>query len=325
MLDYLLYCQFLARKITKLNKMKHSIYKLLVKSLQILPFKKKIFELIKKNDFLNNKLYKDLKFEGDFMVEIDKDKKFVLHHFGGRIENETYWKGLFNTFEYEMGWIWIMLSKKSHVILDIGANTGIYSLVAKTVNPSSEIYAFEPSRNTFSKLIQNISTNQFNIRSFDIALSNTTGTSTFYDSFDPNQTSASMSDKMHQLWENFNVNSYEVKTIKGIDFVTQNNIKSIDILKIDVEMFEPQVIEGFGDVLFKHRPYIFIEVLSNDIAEKLNLLFKDEFAYYHLSDKNIMCRKNQLEMVPLKWNYILCPKDKLFEFENEFQNFIKNA
>ncbi len=160
--------------------MKHSLYKLLIKSLENLLFKKLVFEIIKKNEVLTNKLYKDLKCKGDFNVDVEEDKKFVLHHFGGRIENETYWKGLFNTFEHEMGWIWIMLSKKSHVILDIGANTGIYSLVAKTVNPSSEIYAFEPSRNT-------------------------------------------------------------------------------------------------------------------------------------------------LEMVPLKWNYILCPNDKIIEFENEFQNSIKNA
>lgn len=277
--------------------MKHHLYNLLVKLFLNIPFKKSFFKLIKRNNFLKSKFYKDLKFKGFFEVEVELNKQFKLFHFGGRIENETFWKGLFNTFETEMGWIWMLLTKKSEVIIDIGANTGIYSLVAKTLNSSSEIYAFEPSRNTYSKLKKNVSFNNFNINCFDVALSNSTGKSTFYDSFDPNQTSASMSDKMHKLWDNYKVNSYEVQTIKGKDFINQNNIKKIDLVKIDVEMFEPQVIEGFEDVLFETKPYIFIEVLSNEVAEKLNILFNDQFAFYHLVDKFMITKKDKLEMV----------------------------
>ena len=38
------------------------------------------------------------------------------------------------------------------VIFDIGANTGIYSMVTKAINPSSKIHAFEPSKQTYFKL-----------------------------------------------------------------------------------------------------------------------------------------------------------------------------
>ncbi len=298
------------------------IYQLTVFLYQFSPFKKKICDIIKKNKFFSNKLYKDLKFEGAFDVNVSNFEKFKLIHFGGRIENETYWKGLFTTFEHEMGWLWIFLSKQSDVIIDVGANTGIYSLVAKTVHPSAKIFAFEPSKNTFHKLIQNVSLNGFDIQCYDKALSNNSGTFTFFDSFDTNQTSASMSDQMHQLWKNYEVNSYEVSTITGKDFILQAKIEKIDLIKIDVEMFEPQVIEGFEDVLFNHQPIIFIEVLSNEVAEKLNLLFKNQFAFYHLSDKEKIVKKNKLEMVPLKWNYVLCPLSKSRVFEKMIENYI---
>lgn len=300
------------------------IYKLIVLIFNYFPFKKPCCFFIKFINFKVNKFYKDFRFQGNFKVKVTKGKSFLFHHFGGTIENETFWKGLFNTFEQEMGWLWIELSKKSNVIIDIGANTGIYSLVAKTMNKDSLIYAFEPSKNTFSKLEQNILINNFNIKCFQIALSNDTGSQIFYDSYDSNQTSASMSNKMHQLWENHTVNSYQVETKKLDDFIEENKIDSIDLIKLDVEMYEPEVLEGFLVQIFLKKPIIFIEVLTNEIGEKIMNLLQNKYSFYHLENKKMIIKKDRLNAIALKWNYLICPNEKVKWFEETYEDFIND-
>jgi tRNA1(Val) A37 N6-methylase TrmN6 len=40
--------------------------------------------------------------------------------------------------------LWIKLCRQSETILDVGANTGVYALVAGAVNKKAKIFAFEP-------------------------------------------------------------------------------------------------------------------------------------------------------------------------------------
>lgn len=284
------------------------IYKSLVLILRYLPFKKYLFYLIKFSNSLTIKLYKDLKFKGKFKVRL-LNKSFLLNHFGGRIENETFWFGLFKSFEVDTGWLWVKLASKSKVVFDIGANTGIYSLVAKTVHSNSKIYAFEPSRNTFHKLVKNNIDNKFDINCFQIAFSNKNGEAIFYDSFNHNQTSASLSSEMMKNWKNFNSNEYKVKTQTIDDFIIENNITSIDLVKIDVEMHEPEVLEGFKKCHLL-KPIIFIEILNDQVAKRVNEFFNSGFVFYHLEAENKVNKVEEIKMVPLKWNYLICPIEK---------------
>ena len=74
------------------------------------------------------------------------------------------------------------LCNGSDVILDIGANVGIYSLIAKSENPNAKIIAFEPSRKIYPELIVNMDLNNFDIKCERIALSNSNKEQTFFDS-----------------------------------------------------------------------------------------------------------------------------------------------
>ena len=46
-------------------------------------------------------------------------------------------------------------------------------------------------------------------------------------------------------------------------------INKIDLIKIDVEMHEPEAIEGMIDILKRDRPFILIEILTVEIANKI--------------------------------------------------------
>ena len=172
-----------------------------------------LFSFTQKNTFFPiDKFYKDLKIKGTFNVYLSS-KKLQNESFGGTIENEIFWKGLFNSWERETGFLFEYLVQKERVIFDIGANTGIYSLVAKAANSKSLLYAFEPSKNTFEKLLTNNEINGFDINCEKIALSNENSKSIFYDVPDENQTSASLSNLMLKDWDGYNgkIMEYQVK------------------------------------------------------------------------------------------------------------------
>ncbi|MCK6593739.1 MAG: FkbM family methyltransferase [Bacteriovoracaceae bacterium] len=55
----------------------------------------------------------------------------------------------------------------SKSFLDIGANVGYFTLMAKATNPQIKVFSFEPNPNNVRKIEENISLNQFQ----DITLS----------------------------------------------------------------------------------------------------------------------------------------------------------
>ena len=65
--------------------------------------------------------------------------------------------------------------------MDIGANTGVYSLVTKTLNPNAKVIAFEPIQRTFEKLVYNNFINNYDIICEQTALSDKDGQGYIYD------------------------------------------------------------------------------------------------------------------------------------------------
>ena len=266
-------------------KLSSILFNLIVIIHKISPFKKLFCIILRLLNIANNKLYKDINFNGKFKVSIGK-KKFIMYHFGDTISKHTFWNGLFETWENDTGWIWKELCEVSSTIFDVGANTGVYSLVAKTINKDAQVFAFEPSIDTFKQLQKNNQINNYDIVCEKIALSNKSENQIFYDTPFQNQTSASLSPKKLKNWEGYKgkIKEYNVSCLKLDDFIIQNNIDAIDLIKIDVEMHEPEVIEGFKVYLKKFKPIIIIEVLETSVAEKLNSLFNlKEYLIFHLN------------------------------------------
>ncbi len=260
----------------------------------------------------HNKFYKDIKLNGKFKVRAPNNGAFKLWHHGGTIENETFWNGLFKSWESDTGWIWIELCEFSNVIFDIGANTGIYSMVAKTINPQSKLYAFEPSINTYNKLKLNNKINNFDIFCEQIASSNSNSNQLFYDFFSPDQTSASLSSDMYKKRPNFNekMMEYKVQTMTMANYIKKKAISKIDLIKIDVEMHEPEVIEGFKEYLEEFSPVIIIEILGINVAEKLNTLFnlKEYFIFNLLGFQRVKKVDKFSPNLPF-YNFIIFHKD----------------
>lgn len=246
---------------------------------ELIPCKKSIFSLVKR--FYRPKFYDKLYFIGKFDVKVD-DKKFKMFHYGYYIENEIFWKGLEKSWEPLSITLWKILCKSSDIIFDIGANTGIYSLVAQAVNRNSIVYAFEPVERTFENLENNVKINNFNIICVKKAVSNYDGKGIIYDSLKGNILSVTVN--RNQYPDN-NFSPVEIPTIKLDTFVKDENIKKIDLVKIDVETHEVEVLEGFAEYIHIFQPTLLVEILTDEVAVGIEKIISDiNYLYFNIGE-----------------------------------------
>lgn len=247
-----------------------------------------------------------------FRVWVSKRKSFYMIKYGGTIEQETFWHGLFKSWEQDTGWVWKQLCECSEVIFDVGANSGIYSLTAKALNKKTEVHAFEPSKHIFGRLVTNSRINKFDIHCSQIAVSNHSGHQVLFDLPHPSDNASLSPDKMKN-WEGYKgkVIEYEVATVSLSDYIKEKSIIKLDLIKIDVELHEPEVIEGLGPYLLQFKPVIILEMLTPDVAQKLmEQINLREFRLFHLrNDKTLMelneFRSNNNMQDKKEWNYLL--------------------
>ena len=141
------------------------------------------------------------------------------------------------------------------VFLDIGANIGNHSVFC--ADDFNEIYAFEPNLRTFKVLEANAMLKN-NIHVFNIGLSNKKHSQTA--SFDTgNLGSASL---VHEGSDGAKV-QFNLDRFDQLDLVSKD--KKIDFIKIDVEGFELQALQGCEQTILEHKPVIAMEVLKSDM------------------------------------------------------------
>lgn len=163
---------------------------------------------------------------------------------------------LFETGTYEKGTIQLLKTylQPGSVFLDIGANIGLMSVIASgVVKEMGRIYAVEANPNTVSILQANIALNQCrNIEVIPVALSDEQGTATLFENWQVNRGGASLISQSNEQ------QGIEVKMERLDDLFNADD--RLDLVKIDVEGFEPQVIKGGMSWFQKQQPVFIIEV-----------------------------------------------------------------
>jgi FkbM family methyltransferase len=272
----------------------------------ILPFKKEIFSVLRAFP-LPYKIIKHLYFNDNFKVRISKKYEFLMHHYGFQLENELFWYGI-NGWEKHSLSLWIEKCKGGDIIFDIGANTGVYALMAQTINPNANIYAFEPVQRVYEKLLFNVQLNSYPINTFSVAISDKTGTTKIWDYNGEHEYGASLTEpetKCEQLI------SYNVQTISLDDFIEKNQIAKIDLIKIDVEAFEPKVLDGYAKYFSVHKPILLIEILYNHIGEQVQRFIEAsmvKYDYFFIDEEKGLVKVKDIRRYSDKYfNYLLVP------------------
>lgn len=131
------------------------------------------------------------------------------------------------------------------VIIDGGANIGSYSLLVNKLMPQTQIYAFEPVKNSFEKLKQH-TIEKPNINCYKIGL---------YKTSCIKEINLYESNTHSSIFKIQNANKTKGKQrialVKGDEFLIKNKIKKVDLLKIDLEGAEYDAILGFEEHIDK--------------------------------------------------------------------------
>ncbi|MBX2845517.1 MAG: FkbM family methyltransferase [Saprospiraceae bacterium] len=274
---------------------------------QLIPFKKNLYEGIKVFGAPSSSFYPYLTFDAVFTVPVQENQAFKIRSHALYIETEIFWKGIFNSWEGQSLALWAKLCEDAEVVVDIGANTGVYSLLTQTLQQSCKVYAFEPIPRVFDKLKKNVTINNYPIHCIKKALSNRTGQQQIFEEAINHSYSATLdstSSKQLQL-----VRSTEIETIRLDDFVEQTQLSKIDLLKIDAEGHEVEVLLGYGKYLEEHQPTIFIEIMTEAIAERLTPLFERcNYLYFNINERKKTVTPSKRLTKSEQVNFLLCSK-----------------
>ena len=128
--------------------------------------------------------------------------------------------------------------------LDVGANLGYYTaLAAHAVGPNGRVLAVEPDPDSFGYLEQTIAANAVgNAEAFPVAASDAPAMLPLYISTDnrgDNRLYASDEERPQ----------VEVKARPLDALLRENKIETVDLIKIDVQGYEPKVIAGLRETI----------------------------------------------------------------------------
>ena len=196
------------------------------------------------------------------------------------IGRALYWKGL-TSWEAETIPVFYQLAKNARTVLDIGANTGFYSLLACAANPAAEVYSFEPVPKVFSCLVNNIAANGYQSRCQLVAaaVANIGGQVDFCE-LDGGVPTASSLEVTGYRGNKGKVIKVKAVTIDSLNLPAQ----LVDLVKIDVETFEDVVLQGMTALLDKHLPNMFVECNYDGPFQAVeNILRRYGYAFYHLT------------------------------------------
>lgn len=167
----------------------------------------------------------------------------------------------FGEYEAEASRLWADLCSEAKVIFDIGANIGLYSLLAASQNQEAAIHAFEPTPSLAEMLITNAILNGFtNIVINKVAVNDLSGT------LHLNYCSGSGGVNEGMNYTSAGRESLESITVPAIsldEYCIDNSIEYIDLMKVDVEGNEISVLRGAKRLISSSSiGFIFLELID---------------------------------------------------------------
>ena len=207
------------------------------------------------------------------VVETPDGRFFVdpVSNFGNAIvSNQVYEKDVIDSL--------FGILKIDNCFVDLGANEGFFSIIAsKLVGINGKVICIEPQSRLQKILVRNIKENKaFCVETFQRVISDSSGVANLTLSPDTNTGSSGL----------VRVTKYKTKTEDVIQvtlykFLSQFNIKKINLIKIDIESFEYEAILGSKQIFEMNLIENIALELHPEILEKRGKKVSDilEFLY----------------------------------------------
>jgi FkbM family methyltransferase len=150
------------------------------------------------------------------------------------------------SYEREMCAYWVQHTDTARVVFDVGANVGIYTLLAANC-PHVTVHAFEPTASVANRLLHNIEINHFSNVVVNIAaVGKSTGSAFLHDCRGAGGNNEGMN---FVTLDKVNVSDVPVSIMALDDYCQQRAIHQIDLLKLDIEGGEYAALLGAASLL----------------------------------------------------------------------------
>ena len=152
--------------------------------------------------------------------------------------------------------IWTTIAPGA-VIMDVGANIGIFSTLFNRIIPDTTVYSFEPSPKAYECLTETLRRNGVRTdRAFNFGIGEKSGTLNFYEcDMLAGSCIVTQDDNKHLA-------NTTIPVVPIDQFVKEQKLERLDFIKIDVEGFESEVLKGAKQTLARFKPRVFIEFNS---------------------------------------------------------------
>jgi FkbM family methyltransferase len=200
-------------------------------------------------------------YDGPIVTSWSMGQRFN-HHLAGDMSQCTFVDGRYEPNEmYALS----RLLRPGMCVFDVGANAGVFTLLAAALVGEGVVYAFEPSPRDRTRLVANVRLNALsNVRVRGEGLGSAVGKATL--------AVASAEHPGHNTLGGF-VYSDDAAYSVDVDVVTLDSVVAVegllrlDVLKIDVEGAESAVLRGATAALRRFRPIILVEAQDTSLRE----------------------------------------------------------
>lgn len=152
--------------------------------------------------------------------------------------------------------------KKDSIVVDAGANIGVFSVFAATLASEGLVFAFEPTASTFSFLKKNTEKYQ-NVTCFEVGLGETRAERNILNKGAGSGDNV-MQDSPFLNHSKYHNGIFEKTEITTIDFfVSEKKIPRVDFIKIDTEGYEAKILAGAKETIKKFKPVIAMSAYHN--------------------------------------------------------------
>lgn len=201
-------------------------------------------------------------------------------------------------------------------LLDVGSNVGYYtSLFTQIAIDNAQVVAFEPTPSTCAVLIKNVSGLK-NVKIEQIALSNKTGTSNFFDYGIRHGVFNSTAAQPISFLKNKG-SEIKVQTDTLDNWCRNNNVKP-SLIKLDTEGTEHLILSEGKMVLKTSAPVILLEVGGGDawkdnIKTSMDILTENNYQFFELSELGELIKHVRQDSYTYK-NLVCIPERKLSQY-----------
>jgi FkbM family methyltransferase len=197
------------------------------------------------------------------------------------------------------------LARQARGVIDVGAHTGLFTLLALAANPQAQAVAIEPVLNNAVAVQGNLAANRCGSRCVLVAAA--AGAEVGVLPFDRGAADVPMT---AQITTRAGDGSGERVPAVTVDLVAPW-LPAVDLIKIDVEGFEDLVLRGAQATLEQHRPALVVECLPGSKIETFAPLWERlGYRRFHLlPDGPRPLGRIEPSPTDATWNYLLttCP------------------